>query len=240
MCLFFPALAYALYQIDNPGLPSSKYQINIRLRDSGRPLINETVWFTSSPTNVDYIVNARRLDQNSTSQSVIYYIQANNKLTAAAQTMITTKEGQTSQCSQISFDWSKMKAYYSSQDFTNNKTTSKTINLNNKTMLARSTSIYFQNLIADKITDNDFTLITPVGNSYSMHAKVSLTPENITIQGKNLSCFRVDMKPNLGFLAAILPNMAFYFMTTPPYDFVRYQGPQESPTSPNIIQEVIL
>jgi hypothetical protein len=107
-------------------------------------------------------------------------------------------------------------------------------------MLARSTSIYFQNLIADKITDNDFTLITPVGNSYSMHAKVSLTPENITIQGKNLSCFRVDMKPNLGFLAAILPNMAFYFMTTPPYDFVRYQGPQESPTSPNIIQEVIL
>jgi hypothetical protein len=105
-------------------------------------------------------------------------------------------------------------------------------------VLAGSSNYYFQSLIANKIQQDKFTMLTDDGSTYGMTASVSTAPQTISIQGESISCYRVDMKPDLWIFASLFPNMAFYFRTDPPYNFVRYEGPESGVSSPVIVQEV--
>lgn len=238
-CALFPCSTFALYQADNPGIIFNKnYALTIVLKDSGQTILNEQVKNVRSGSSVVCEVNAQQPGTGKTVKTNIFYSLADNKLTTVAETISSSNEGTPLQYIKINFDWNKMTANYSAQDFASGKTTNRTIKLTPKSMLARSSSIYFQNLLAAKKSSDTFSLITPTGDSYSMTANISYAPQTITVKEKNYSCYKVTMKPNMGMLAMVLPEMNFYFETDPPYEFVRYQGPQEGPTSPNIIQEV--
>src|SRR3989339_347306 len=88
------------------------------------------------------------------------------------------------------------------------------------------------------IKDDKIKMIIPDGNTYGMNIFISYSPENIKIGDKNISCYRVDLKPDMGFLSGIIPVMHFWFSINAPHPFIRYTGLERGPGSPEIIQEI--
>jgi len=231
--------AIAFYQIDYPGaLLDKPVKVESRLKDSGK-LVNSEVYETvmSGKNLVTSISGTSTDDKGNTykTQSYVYYTLKNNKLSSLAQTTVMTREGKPFASTQINFDWSKMKAYFSAKNLVTGQTGSKTINLTPKTMLTQSTSFFFPMLIAKNDPQENFSLIIPTGDLYGMKASVNLTPASVN--GKQ--CLSVKMNADAGLLSGILPDMLFYYEQDGTHSFVQYVGPNQGPFSPVVIQKVV-
>ena len=94
-------------------------------------------------------------------------------------------------------------------------------------------------LIINKIKESSFKLITAGGSTFTMSVKVNQTPETVTVKGREIKCYKVTMKPDMGWLSMVLLELNFWYEVKSPHDFVRYAGLESGLGSPDIIQEVI-
>src|SRR3989339_250784 len=240
--LVLSPVALALYQVDSPPLlMDHDYYFTIRLKDSGKVLALQTTRLSKDNSTITDATFARRSDNGTARniQTLTRYVLNNNKLTVLFQQATVYKEGKTCQTRQFNFNWDNYKASLEMRDNIKNTVNTKNIKLTAKTVLAGASNYYFQNLISRNIQQDKFTMLTNDGDIYNMSVNISYVPQTIALQGKNIACFRVDMKADLGLFSIVAPNMAFYFNAKPPYDFVRYEGLESGPNSPNIIEEMV-
>ena len=140
---------------------------------------------------------------------------------------------------QINYDWKTKKAIFNSTNYLKDKTTTKNINLTDPTFSPDGFSLYFRDLIINKIKKSSFKLITADGSTFTMSVKVNQTPETLSVKGKEINCYKVTMKPDMGWLSMVLPELNFWYEVKSPHDFVRYAGLESGLGSPDIIQEII-
>ena len=66
--------------------------------------------------------------------------------------------------------------------------------------------------------------------------------ESLRIDGKTIQCYKVQMIPDLGLLnifGAFVPKTYFWYKTTPPHDFVRYEGLESGLGTPYIVLDAV-
>ncbi|OGC06074.1 hypothetical protein A2230_02590 [candidate division WOR-1 bacterium RIFOXYA2_FULL_36_21] len=244
--LSFSSFASGLYKIPVPkNLFNTEFSINTYLQENKKLVTEEKTTFQKqTEENGDFLVitsKIKTLDKDGkyfyTTNQANYQLE-NNKISAYAQTTKINKEATPYQDLSLTFDWADKEAIFNKKDYKTDKKTSKTIKLTPKTMTARGASFYFQNMITNNIKEDKIKMIIPDGNTYGMNIFISYSPENIKIGDKNISCYRVDLKPDMGFLSGIIPVMHFWFSINAPHPFIRYTGLERGPGSPEIIQEI--
>lgn len=234
--------AFSLYQVDSPPLTlDHDYYFTIRLKDSNKIIALQTTRLSQEDSTVTDSTLAERSDNENPRnvKTITCYRLDDNKLTVISQQVTVSKDGKPCQTRQFRFDWDNYKASLEMRDNIKNTSDAKNIKLNPKTVLAGASNYYFQNLISHKIQQDKFTMLTNNGDTYNMSVNIAYKPQTITVQGRDIACFRVDMKADLGLFSAVAPNMAFYFNAKSPYDFVRYEGLESGLNSPNVIEEMV-
>ena len=245
--------AFALYQAPFPKTALNKdINLETRLKDNGQWYAQETIRtiktkFDNKPYIVATSYSTKEVEKNQVlaTKKTIYYTlkdlpagKAGKKITVVSQTIEKTKDNKPWQSIQLDFDWSKRSAQYYKKEHDQNKESTKTYDLTDQTFPLQAIAFYFQNLIDNKIKEDSFVMINPDGENYKMNTKVSYKPETLTVQGKKISCYKIEMKVDLGLISAFVPSLNCWYRATKPHTFVRYQGLEKGLGSPNIIQEI--
>ena len=235
--------AIALYQIPAPKIIFDLEKFyELRLKDDGKLLSKETRIITNPKYDgKEFIVmkterkGGIRPDQN----MLTYFILKDGKMTAYTHKVEIVKDGEPIETTLLEFDWGKNEATFTKEEHKESKTSSKTIELNPKTIHAQFSSFYLQKLIKDGVKEDTFWMITPTGDKYKIDAKIDYTPENLKIGDRIIPAYKLTLKADVGLLSVFSPILTFWYETAPPHDFVRYMGPEKGPMSPTIIQEIV-
>ena len=65
--------------------------------------------------------------------------------------------------------------------------------------------------------------------------------EHVKTPAGELDCYKIEMVPHLGVLNVVryfYPKAFFWFTVAPPHFWVRYEGPENGPRTPEIIMEL--
>ena len=172
-----------------------------------------------------------------TTNRTAYYTIKDGLLTVHSQNSETSKEGNPFLVSRADFDWKKGEASFEFTNFEKAQEEKKTVKLSPDTVLVQDLTIYTQNMLIKGEKERTVRAIVPTGTSFNMKIRAIDEPEEINVQGKKRACYRVEMKPDLGLISLLIPNVNYWFSADKPYDFLRYEGLQSGPGSPDIIQE---
>jgi hypothetical protein len=85
--------------------------------------------------------------------------------------------------------------------------------------------------------DMELHLLTNEPTLYKIALKY-LGIENVSLGGKNVSCYKLQMIPDLGLLnmlGAFVPKTYFWYKVEPPHEFVRYEGLESGLGTPYIV-----
>ncbi|MFA5104578.1 MAG: hypothetical protein WC527_05330 [Candidatus Margulisiibacteriota bacterium] len=88
-------------------------------------------------------------------------------------------------------------------------------------------------------TDVNFYLLTHEPSLYNITMK-SRGQETITINGKSVDCYKIEMIPDLGalsLLGAFVPKTYFWYTVSAPHKFRRYEGLESGLGTPVIVME---
>ncbi|OGC37016.1 hypothetical protein A3J90_05485 [candidate division WOR-1 bacterium RIFOXYC2_FULL_37_10] len=245
--LVFSSFSFGLYKVPSPNpLPTKEVRFDSYLKDSGSLVAEETLTFQKQETKKgSFLVLNSKIKTKDKDGKYFYstnqanYLIEDGALSSASQTTKIDKESASYQDLSLKFDWAKNKAVFSKKDYVANENSSKTIKLTPKTMTARGSTFYLQHMIANKIKKDQIKMIVPNGATYDMNVSINFSPKVLKVSGKMISCYKVSMKPNIGFLSMALPEMTFWFAEEAPYSFIRYEGLERGPGSPEIIQEIV-
>ncbi len=86
-----------------------------------------------------------------------------------------------------------------------------------------------------------FTLITRDGKAHGMLAKI-VGRESVEVPAGSFECYRVELAPTglVGIVAdLLLPRMYMWHTVTAPHVWVKFQGVEGGPGSPEIIRELV-
>jgi hypothetical protein len=86
-----------------------------------------------------------------------------------------------------------------------------------------------------------FHLLTHEPAMYKMDVKFIGT-ENLTINGKAVSCYKIQMIPDLGLMnvaGAFVPKTYFWYEAKAPHNFVRYEGLESGLGTPYIVMDSV-
>lgn len=239
--------AFAVYQTYAPNLKMFDNLVTqTKFADGGKIISNKTLKIKKVAYADETIITSTLKDKGLTEDEKPYtattittYSLKDQKLTFHKYTTNTYIDGKLAQKDSLIFDWKKKKAYFKKEDLIKNKTKTKTHDIDAKTVPARSSSFYYQDIIRKKIKEDTFTLIAPDGDTFSMKVKVFADPEVIKTNAEAKKCIKIEMKPDLGLLSMILPTLSFWYDAEPPHEFIRYSGLQKGLGSAHIIENVI-
>ena len=237
----------ALYKVDYPYFRDLKeLHYETRLKDTWQLLFREDVKLARVNFNGhDYLVTEAvtegktKEDGKIWRRTVSHYLIEGDALTAFSHQAVTSREGRASQSFQIDYDWAGGNADFFLLDEVKNKPLSKQIKLKENVIFSRDTTILFPSLIARRAREQKFRVMLPTGNTFDLRAQFSYIPEDFDIGGRQVECYRVSLQPNSPILALVAPNINFWYLAAPPYNFVRYEGPLAGPFSPTVIQEQV-
>ncbi len=233
----FNSASYSLYQIPLQKISLKPVKINIYKKDD-LSLISEEI-ITSQILNNRLIVSTvdNRRDKNETTKSKITYnISKDKKITVLSSLGETTRDNAPYSTFNIDFNWENNEAYFTTTK--DGKRLSKTIKLTPKTVLSQSSAFYMGYIISLGKKEDSFTMIIPSGDTFNFFAKTNYSISTVEVGGNDIPCYKIDLKPDLGLLSSVIPSSAFYFTANPPYSFVRYEGLERGPSSPNVIQQI--
>jgi len=89
--------------------------------------------------------------------------------------------------------------------------------------------------------DLEFHMMTNEPAHYKM-TMVNLGKDTLVYGDKKISCYKLQMIPDLGFLgifAPFVPKTYFWYKTEPPHEFVRYEGLESGLNTPYIVMESV-
>jgi hypothetical protein len=242
LLVFSPA--DALYHINYPyykDLTELHYQT--RLKSTGQVIFKENVRiFTLRSSGRNFLLTSAESSGASAPgeefarKTLSYYIMDGDTLTAYSHRAETLGPEKKYQFFELDYDWEdKVATFVSGNHFRESR---KTIQLSDNIIFARDTTVLFPALITRQIKETTLKIITASGRTFNLKARLSYTPEEFIISGKKVVCYRVDLGPELDILF-FLPKVTFWYLSQPPYNFVRYEGPLGGPFSPTVIQESV-
>jgi len=139
----------------------------------------------------------------------------------------------------LGFDPESMTARVTYKDFEKNETADKTVALDANMIAIQDLDLYFSSLPGRNISEERLKALLPNGQTFWFLIKMSPQPETVTVKGENIVCRRIELKPDLGLLNIIIPNVNYWVRNEPPYDLVRYSGLLSGPGSPDVIMETV-
>jgi hypothetical protein len=241
--IFVSSAALALYQVEIQDLRNKKEYQEIRYKNSGEKLYDQTRKMSTArfDGNKYYIVEV--VDKGvgkrkgETKKVVAHYILEGKKITAVQNRREILIDDKLVKSRQLDYDWENMKVHLTMKNHLKNETKNQTKKLNTNMLDSQDSGLYLEYLVRNKIKEFDFDMIAPGGTVYRMRAKASYEPQTIEIAGKNIDCYPVTMKPT-GLLGLVAPTLTYMF-DTQTSEFQRYMGPESSPTSPHVIQDLL-
>ncbi len=160
-----------------------------------------------------------------------------NNYTLVKFTSDVTKNDKPFMKQEFVFDWQKDNVSVMLNDLEKGKTTTKTTKLTERTVLVQYLTITLRRMLYSKVADESINLLLPTGDTFNMKVHVNYLKQNVILASGPVECFKVEMKPDLGFISGLIPNVNFFFNATAPYRFVRYEGSESGPGSADIIQD---
>jgi len=238
--------ALALYRAGfSPDLIGKKISSITRLKDTGEAVgKGESQIGRTVSGGKDFIVmknegSIRIKEHTYTSRVTKYYTYENGTITIYSIEGVTDKDGQPYQNYRNSFDWPNRLLSVSFNDLEKKETKKKTLALTDRMISVQDLEIYLSTLPARGLKEGSVKAFVPDGTSFGLLLKVAGGREMIKVNGREVACIRVELKPDLGLLSAVIPNVNYWLRATPPYTLVRYVGLLSGPGSPNVIQEVL-
>lgn len=236
--------AYALKRFNYPYFKEIKdLHYQTRIKDSGKIIFNEDVhFFLLKDSDQEFFVTSAEsrgsavLGEEIIRKTISYYLVAGDSLTVYSHRAETFGPGEKYHFFELNYDCDKNTAQYTAGD--QSKSSQKAINLSDDTFFARDTTILFPNLIMNRVKEKKIKLILPNGFVINLKATIIYDPEVFEINGKKITCSRVDLGPEFDVLFFI-PKVSFWYLADPPYNFIRYEGPLAGPFSPTVVQELV-
>jgi hypothetical protein len=241
LLLLLAPSAQALRDINYPFFRDVKeLRYETRLKGSGKLLFREEVKVSEMIyDSKDFLVtHAVTRGKDVERKTVSYYTIKDGLLTAYSHAVETSKEARPYQLVEIYYDWNRNEASFKLKDWEKKKNVSHSVKLTDQTIFARDTTILIPSLICQKVKEAKISLLIPTGNLFKVRAIFSYAPEELVINGKKASCYRVELKPDFILISWIAPRITLWYLASPPYNFVRYEGPLGGPFSPTVIQEI--
>ncbi len=241
-CLILPAAALQnVYYPYFKDLKELHYQT--RYKNSGKMLFREDVAIQQTREkgeNFLVISAVSRGEDGEEHKTISYHTINDNFLSTYAYRIETSKEGGVLQKIDIDYDWEHQMAQHRISYPKKGKRAVKNIPLDQEFIFARDTTILFPSLLAARAAETCLRIMIPSGHTLRIKALFSYIPEDFMIRSKKYSCYRVELKPDLPLFSLVAPKITFWYLSSPPYYFVRYEGPLGGPFSPTVVQEISL
>jgi len=242
----FSSDLFALYDTPFYGVDTTRpFKFEMRQKKTNNVIGHETIKYSKETidkkellfvtSDIDQISGGKKHQ----AKAVIRYLLDGNNIAAIGQTTEIKKEGNPFQTLQVDFDWQNMRGTFEKKDYEANKKETKVSPLTKKTLTARSLYFYISNLIRNNIKEDRIKMIVPSGDAVEMELKISNQPEEISTKTRKEKCYKVELKPKVGIFSSFLAPLYFWYTTTSPHYFIRYEGPEKGPGSEEIIQEAI-
>lgn len=139
----------------------------------------------------------------------------------------------------LGFDREGKTARVTYRDFEKNETADKTVALDADMIAIQDLDLYFSSLPGRNISEERLKALLPNGQTFWFLIKMSPQPETVTVKGADIVCRRIELKPDLGLLNIIIPNVNYWVRNESPYELVRYSGLLSGPGSPDVIMETV-
>jgi len=175
-----------------------------------------------------------------TSQLTTYYLQDGDKLSTYSIQGETRSGGQPWTDYLLSYDWENMSARVIYHDLQKKSSVNKFVSLKKGPLAVTELELYLTTLPTRQIDQERIELLLPNGQTIGMFLKLAAVPETITTKSQARKCYRVEVKPDLGLISQLIPNVNYWLSLEPPYELVRYSGLLGGPGSPDIIQDIVL
>jgi hypothetical protein len=241
--LSLPALA--LYQADFPIQAVGKTYVAVtRLKKDGSLFGRSSTKFQRvNYEGADYLVSTSQTSgtiqgKPFTSETVKYFSIENGKISSYSIKGSNKLNGQPWTDCTISFDWPTLYAVVSYRDWVKNERVNKTIRLTKMMVPIQDLDLYLSTLPARKVRSEKMTALLPNGQTFGFLLKLADQPETLTVKGKEVGCRRIELKPDLGLISNLIPNVNYWVRNEPPYELVRYSGAISGPGSPDVIQDI--
>lgn len=233
---FIVSPVLALYQADfAPELIGKKFISITKLKQTGEVAgRGETTFGKTTSNGKDYIVikNASSIKISGhtyASRATRYYTYENGKITIYSIEGETKKDGKAYQDYRASFDWANKTANISFNDLEKKDSQKKLINITTRMILVQDLELYLSTLAARGVKQDNVKAIVPSGVTFGMMIKVA---------GREDGLIRMELKPDLGLISYVIPNVNYWLSAAPPYSLVRYAGLLSGPGSPDVVLEV--
>ena len=138
------------------------------------------------------------------------------------------------------FDWPRKQVRIEQRDLTKKKTTTRTLDIPSDTLGVDG--------IARILQDLDFSRTTPF-NAHLLSNEPKVYDISLEVRGKEriqtkdgmADCYKLELVPHLGILSPLrvfYPKAYFWFRLDSPHNWVRYEGLENGPGSPEIVMEM--
>lgn len=238
--------AFAVYRFDLPkGLIGRTFETETRLKKDGSLLGRSTTIFEQkSYKGRQFLVITGRsngtIDGKGFSSEISRNYALNDGKITADSIKGTTKTGEKPWTDYyIGFDWKSLTARVIYKDFEKNDAVDKSVALDTKMVAIQDLDLYLSSMMARNMREEKLKALLPNGQTFSFLIKMSGQPETLVVKGENIACRRIELKPDLGLLNIIIPNVNYWVRNEPPYELIRYSGLLSGPGSPDVVIETV-
>jgi hypothetical protein len=234
--------ARALYDASYPFYKEIKeLHYQTRYKISGKPIFREDVSIhQAKEKGKDFLVTSAisRSIGGDERRTISYHLINGGRLSSYAHRIEDYKAGSLCQTIALDYDWEHRMVRYRTTSLPKGKETVKDIPLDEEFVFSRDTTILFPGLLSARAAEKRLRVMLPTGHLLLVKALFSYIPEEFMIRGKKYSCYRIELKPDFPLFSLVAPKLTFWYLASPPYYFVRYEGPLGGPFSPAVIQEL--
>ena len=238
--------ASAVYRFDMPKeLIGRTFETETRLKKDGSLIGRSTAKAElRSYKSRQFLVITGRSDgsidgKKFTSDISRNFVIDDGKITADSIKGSTKTSGKPWTDSYIGFDWKNMTARVTYKDFEKNDSIDKSVVLDIKMVAIQDLDLYLSSMMARNIREEKLKTLLPNGQTFWFLIKMSDLPETLTVKGQNIVCRHIELKPDLGLLNIIIPNVNYWVRNETPYDLIRYSGLLSGPGSPDVVIETV-
>lgn len=137
------------------------------------------------------------------------------------------------------FDWTKNQVRFERRDLKDGKTTTKVLAIPNDTLTVEGIAGALRGLPFDRLRSFAAHLLTNEPTLYDITLELR-GRETVRTSAGTFDCYKVELVPHAGALnvfRVFFPKTYFWFTVDSPHTWVRYQGLESGPGSPEITIE---
>jgi hypothetical protein len=238
--------SHAVFRFDFPReLIGRAYETETRLKKDGSLIGRSTAKFEQkSYKGRQFLVitgqSNSRIDEKSFASEISRtYLLEDGRITADSIKATTKTAGKPWTDSYIAFDWKNMTARVVYKDLKKNEAVDKNIVLDTKMVAVQDLELYLSSLPYRNVSEEKLKALLPNGQTFGFLIKMADTLETISVKGQTILCRKVELKPDLGFISFVIPNVNYWINSEPPYEMVRYSGLLSGPGSPDVVIETV-